>query len=107
MLENGPATTVAAAVTPLPPPPGLSRPDAPKVRRCFACGSAEHIPPSFHWAIEQQEDISSVDGVPEEFSEEVLALATCEDEQSYQTLAALAGIELVEGDGLPPVESDE
>ncbi|KAK3274213.1 hypothetical protein CYMTET_17590 [Cymbomonas tetramitiformis] len=132
MLENGPATTVAAAVTPLPPPPGLSRPDAPKVRRCFACGSAEHIvrnctdeaklkewranaparlanSPGFVaavvWAIEQQEDISSVDGVPEEFSEEVLALATCEDEQSYQTLAALAGIELVEGDGLPPTLS--
>ena len=134
MLENGPATTVAAAVNPLPPPPGLSRPDAPKVRRCFACGSAEHIvrnctdeaklkewranaparlanSPGYVaavvWAIEQQEDISSVDGVPEEFSEEVLALATCEDEQSYQTLAALAGIELVEGDGLPLVESDE
>ncbi|KAK3241957.1 hypothetical protein CYMTET_48317 [Cymbomonas tetramitiformis] len=111
MLENGPTTTAAAAVTPLPPPPGLSRPDAPKVRRCFACGSAEHIvrnctdetklkewranaparlanSPGFVaavvWAIEQQEDISSVDGVPEEFSEEVLALATCEDEQSYQ-----------------------
>ncbi|KAK3252105.1 hypothetical protein CYMTET_38588 [Cymbomonas tetramitiformis] len=134
MLENGPTTTAAAAVTPLPPPPGLPRPDAPKVRRCFACGSAEHIvrnctdetklkewranaparlanSPGFVaavvWAIEQQEDISSVDGVPEEFSEEVLALATCEDEQSYQTLAALAGIELVEGDGLPPVEDDE
>ncbi|KAK3242041.1 hypothetical protein CYMTET_48248 [Cymbomonas tetramitiformis] len=134
MLENGPTTTAAAAVTPLPPPPGLSRPDAPKVRRCFACGSAEHIvrnctdetklkewranaparlanSPGFVaavvWAIEQQEDISSVDGVPEEFSEEVLALASCEDEQSYQTLAALAGIELVEGDGLPPVEDDE
>ncbi|KAK3243149.1 hypothetical protein CYMTET_47182 [Cymbomonas tetramitiformis] len=84
MLENGPTTAAAAAVTPLPPPPGLSRPDAPK-----------------------QEDISRVDGVPEEFSEEVLALASCEDEQSYQTLAALAGIELVEGDGLPPVEDDE
>ncbi|KAK3250214.1 hypothetical protein CYMTET_40391 [Cymbomonas tetramitiformis] len=54
-----------------------------------------------------QEDLSRVDGVPEEFSEEVLALASCEDEQGYQTLAALAGIELVEGDGLPPVEDDE
>ncbi|KAK3245090.1 hypothetical protein CYMTET_45322 [Cymbomonas tetramitiformis] len=102
MLENGPTTAAAAAVTPLPPPPGLSRPDAPKVRRCFACGSAEHIvrnctdetklkewranaparlanSPGFVaavvWAIEQQEDISQVDGVREEFSEEVLALA--------------------------------
>ena len=48
-----------------------------------------------------------MDGVPEEFYEEVLALASCEDEQGYQTLAALAGIELVEGDGLPLAEGDE
>ncbi|KAK3270800.1 hypothetical protein CYMTET_20818 [Cymbomonas tetramitiformis] len=134
MLENGPTTTAAAAVTPLPPPPGLSRTYTPRVRRCFACGSTEHIvrnctdeaklkewranaparlanSPGFVaavvWAIEQQEDLSRVDGVPEEFSEEVLALASCEDEQGYQNLAALAGIELVEGDGLPPVEDDE
>ena len=59
------------------------------------------------WAIEQQEDLSRVNGVPEEFSEEVLALASCEDEQGYQTLAALAGIELVEGDGLPLAGDDE
>ncbi|KAK3237854.1 hypothetical protein CYMTET_52099 [Cymbomonas tetramitiformis] len=134
MLENGPTTAAAAAVTPLPPPPGLSRTETPRVRRCFACGSTEHIvhnctdavklkewranaparlanSPGFVaaviWAIEQQEDLSRVNGVPEEFSEEVLALASCEDEQGYQTLAALAGIDLVEGDGLPPAGDDE
>jgi hypothetical protein len=134
MLENGPTTAAAAAVTPLPPPPGLSRAEVPRIRRCFACGSTEHIvrnctdeaklkewranaparlanSPGFVaavvWAIEQQEDLSRVDGVPEEFSEEVLALASCEDEQGYQTLAALAGIELVEGDGLPLAGDDE
>ncbi|KAK3248208.1 hypothetical protein CYMTET_42321 [Cymbomonas tetramitiformis] len=65
------------------------------------------VEPPTQAPLNMMEDISSVDGVPEEFSEEVLALATCEDEQSYQTLAALAGIELVEGDGLPPVEDNE
>ncbi|KAK3250752.1 hypothetical protein CYMTET_39877 [Cymbomonas tetramitiformis] len=47
------------------------------------------------WATEQQ-DLSQVDSVPEEFSEEVLALASCEDGQGYQDLTALAGIEPVE-----------
>jgi hypothetical protein len=129
MLENGPTAAAAAAVAPDPP-----RAEVPRVRRCFACGSTEHIvrnctdeaklkewranaparlanSPGFVaavvWAIEQQEDLSRVDGVPEDFSEEVLALASCEDEQGYQTLAALAGIELVEGDGLPLAEGDE
>ncbi|KAK3281564.1 hypothetical protein CYMTET_10653 [Cymbomonas tetramitiformis] len=127
MLEGVIPITAAAAVTP-PAPPGLPpNPEAPKIRRCFACGSAGHIvrnctdeaklqewkanapsrlanSPNFVaavvWAIEQQEDATRVEGVPEDFSEEVLALASCEDDQSFQSLAALAGIELVEGDGL-------
>ncbi|KAK3247023.1 hypothetical protein CYMTET_43467 [Cymbomonas tetramitiformis] len=129
MLEGGTSTTAAVAVTP-PAPPGLPpNTEAPRIRRCFACGSADHIvrnctneaklqewkteapsrlanSPNFVaaavWAIEQQEDPIRVEGVPEDFSEEVLALASCEDDQSFQSLAALAGIELVEGDGLPP-----
>ncbi|KAK3261659.1 hypothetical protein CYMTET_29445 [Cymbomonas tetramitiformis] len=43
MLEGVTPITAAAAVTP-PAPPGLPpNPEAPKIRRCFACGSADHI----------------------------------------------------------------
>ncbi|KAK3280361.1 hypothetical protein CYMTET_11789 [Cymbomonas tetramitiformis] len=43
MLEGGTSTTAAVAVTP-PAPPGLPpNTEAPKIRRCFACGSADHI----------------------------------------------------------------
>ncbi|KAK3278622.1 hypothetical protein CYMTET_13462 [Cymbomonas tetramitiformis] len=107
MLEGGPSTTAAVAVTP-PSPSGPARDtEAPRIRRCFVCGSTDHIvrnctneaklrewranaptrlanSPNFVaavvWAIEQQEDPTQVEGVPEDFSEEVLALASCEDD---------------------------
>ncbi|KAK3262704.1 hypothetical protein CYMTET_28453 [Cymbomonas tetramitiformis] len=103
MLEGVTPITAAAAVTP-PAPPGLPpNPEAPKIRRCFACGSADHIvlnctdeaklqewkanAPSrlanslnfvaeVVWAIEQQEDATRVEGVPEDFSEEKAANET-------------------------------
>ncbi|KAK3252584.1 hypothetical protein CYMTET_38117 [Cymbomonas tetramitiformis] len=55
------------------------------------------------WAIEQEDD-REIAGVPEEFAEEVLALAEC-DVGGFHTLAALSGMELVPDNEVAPTSA--
>ncbi|KAK3250908.1 hypothetical protein CYMTET_39742 [Cymbomonas tetramitiformis] len=131
MLEGASSTRQLAAAAVPPPPPGLAPPNRPpRVRKCFACGSTERLvgnctdeaklrewkanaparlanSPAFVaaviWAIEQGDQAGDLDA-PEEISEEILALVGSDDNQSLQTLAALANIELLEEEETLPSE---
>ena len=118
VMESPPSATAAVATAPASTPP--SSVATPGVRRCFACGSPDHIvrncpdeaklqawkanaPPRLAkqpqqvaavvWSAEQAqpEDLSSV---PEIFVEEVCALMECEEVEPFATLCQMCSIEV-------------
>ncbi|KAK3234396.1 hypothetical protein CYMTET_55338 [Cymbomonas tetramitiformis] len=126
VMEGPSAATAAVATSPAPTPTSSAATSG--VRRCFACGSPDHIvrncpdeaklqawkanaPPRLAkqpqhvaavvWSSEQaqSEDLSSV---PEIFVEEVCALMECEEVEPFATLCQMCDIEVDLGEEPAP-----